>query len=140
MLAMDKSQKGKMIEDILTMALFPPDAVFASQKLVRDALKNTHPLAATVVLCSQDEAREVAGLYLRRWRHVKQGNDKTRAAEYYEAACGIIREKGWDPDEFLLAPEPDSPTSQSYCPRCQAQYLVTGGDCLDCPGVEKVAF
>jgi Zn finger protein HypA/HybF involved in hydrogenase expression len=42
--------------------------------------------------------------------------------------------------EELLAPTQREENSISYCPRCRCQFVVSDGECPDCPGVELVAF
>ncbi len=40
----------------------------------------------------------------------------------------------------LLAPAPREGNSISYCPRCGCQFVMSAGECADCPGVQLVAF
>ncbi len=131
---------GKRIQGFITMALFPPAGIFAADRIAAETVDDIHPLAATLVLCPEAEARRIAGRYLRQWRYPLKGDDPGRAAEYLEAATALLDSQGWNPEEIAGPPLPDDLESLSYCPRCHAQFMIDEGMCPDCPGIPKTSF
>lgn len=131
---------GQLVQNLIMMALFPPAGVFAGERLAHGALNRVHPLAAVLALCPEAEARRVAGKFLRAWSHPLPGEDADAARQYLQAAAAALQDRGWDPAGFTAAPAADGGAGRSYCPRCRAQFLTTGGECPDCLGVAKVEF
>ena len=50
------------------------------------------------------------------------------AVEKYVAGAGLR------PGDLTAPPKPADPSNRSYCARCGAQFVVTGGTCADCGG------
>ena len=96
-------------------------------------------LTAAFVLCREEEARRVAGRYLRRWRHPLTDEDAERSAALLAGATNMLVGHGWDPADLVGAPLRHD-GSAAYCPRCEAQFLDAGGECSDCRGVKVVDF
>jgi hypothetical protein len=42
--------------------------------------------------------------------------------------------------DLLAAPEQADPSSQSYCPRCHAQFTFSTGVCADCGALPVIPF
>lgn len=62
------------------------------------------------------------------------------ASEQLQRSLAHVKRSGYAmPEELLAPPEPDE-DSNSYCPRCGCQFVVSSGGCPDCPGVDLVAF
>ncbi len=131
---------GSMIQHVVMILLFPPNGVFAAESFGGDLGQDVHPLGAALELCPEDEARRVAGSFLRLWGHPVPGMDPEGAAEYREQAEILIHSRGWALSDLLEAPKRDSVATQAYCPRCLAQYLAGATDCPDCPGVGLVPY
>ena len=51
-----------------------------------------------------------------------------------EAIEKFTQSAGLKPDELIAPPKPAETASQSYCPRCGAQFVVHAGSCADCGG------
>ncbi|MEN8006111.1 MAG: hypothetical protein ABFS42_03810 [Candidatus Krumholzibacteriota bacterium] len=128
---------GKRIQHLVTMLFFPPAGVFAADHLAADVLEDVHPLAAVLHICPEEEARRIAGAYLRAWMNPVTGEDDDRFTSCLEAAGVLVDSRGWNQEEIAGPPRPEGPESVSYCPRCHTQFLVDGGTCPDCPGVLK---
>jgi hypothetical protein len=128
---------GERIKDISMILLFPPAGVFAAERLSAVVLDELSPLPAAMVLCPESEAKRVAHLYACKWRYPLLAKDAEISAAYLQGAEILWKNRGWSLEELLAPPVADSFESQSYCPRCHAQFLVSGGDCPDCPGVGR---
>ena len=128
-----------------TMLLAPPTAIRAPDIFARHLLETFHPLAVAKVLCRPETFTGFARLILLDLRYpllpVCPMDDPSavlveqwfRAAQR-EAIEKFIQSAGLRPDELIAPPKPSETASQSYCPRCGAQFVVHAGYCADCGG------
>jgi hypothetical protein len=133
------------------MILAPTHALGACSLLSRDLLVASHPLAVAHTLCPPEMAQGIArGILLdTRWpmepryptddRADRQTIDKfhqTLQSEFHAAVAAY----GGDLDRWMAPPVPEDPTCQSYCPRCDRQYVIPQGTCESCGGIPLVPF
>lgn len=127
----------------MTMALFPPAALRAHDRVSRELLADFDPLAVVLELCPKATAREFAGQVMRdlRWPLEPVCPAESAAAcrteaffreRFTEATTRLLRESGFEPDELVAPPVPQDPDSRSYCPRCHCEFLVESGVCGAC--------
>jgi hypothetical protein len=135
----------------LIILLSPASAVRAQDILSRPVLEAFHPLAAAQVLGGEVALRELAA---RMWREVNHparpvcpgGDAQATAAEEFarglfrEELVNFFRRQKLNESEFSRAPEPADANCRSYCPRCEAQFTKSGGECADCGGIPLMAF
>ena len=132
------------------MVLSPLAVIRAGDALSAPLMSGLHPLAVARVLCPEQELRVMARrslLDLRSPMEPTSPVDAPGAREteswYREqllaALEGMLYEAGLDPEDLTEPPDPDG-ESQSYCPRCQAQYVIPEGTCKDCGGLDLVRF
>lgn len=129
----------------LTMLLAPPSAIRAPDILARHVLENFHPLAIARVLCPQGSFRELARQVLLDSRYplfpISPKDDPAAVAAeqwFRDAALNAVEKyvagAGLRPGDLTAPPKPADPSNRSYCARCGAQFVVTGGTCADCGG------
>jgi len=135
----------------LTMLLAPPTAIRANDLLARRLVENFHPLAVAEAFCAgapfQRLARRVL-LDLRFPMLPAAPSSETAVAQTEEWFRGIFLEEceraveraGLKPQDLTQPPARSEPKCHSYCPRCDAQFQVETGICVDCGGRALVAF
>jgi hypothetical protein len=110
-----------------------------------------HPLAAVRLLCSDEVFRNLAQDFLRELRYPAMPlcpRPERLARETEEFARGLslrtlegfLRHNKLNSDSLLQPPTAKEPSSQSFCPRCHAQFTARTGTCQDCGGVALVGF
>ena len=52
----------------------------------------------------------------------------------------FVRRKGVDLENLLAPPQPEGEDARSYCPRCEAQYTLSEGECFACGGIPLQCF
>lgn len=134
-----------------TILLSPPFAIRANDLILRDVFYPFHPVCVARALCSHEDFLETASRAIREARFPLRrepetvGHTSSITMTYWEqrvrdaldsfiSGCGITRER------LLTPPPPNSGRSNSYCPRCLAQYALSLGECSDCPGVNLLEF
>jgi hypothetical protein len=135
----------------IIVGLAPVSAMRAHDVLSRPLLETFHPLAVARVFCREENFREFAAKILRDLRHPFQpacpgDNAAWQEAESFSrtalqrAVEKFLKQNKIDPEDLCRAPKPADETCRSYCPRCQAQFTTTDGQCADCGGLPLVDF
>lgn len=126
----------------LGMALLPPAAIRAVDPLSREIVATHHPLGVARELCREDAAGAFATAVVRDLRHpirpvcplegpaaITEGWHRAELLRCAEALSSGI---GAGSGSIERAPEPETPASRAYCPRCLCQYVAVPGTCSDC--------
>ena len=135
----------------LTMLLAPPTAIRAHDLLARRLVENFHPLAVAEVFCPDPSFKRLARRVLLDLRFpVLPSVPSSEAAvaqteEWFRAVLleeceKAVEHAGLKPSELTQPPERSEAAHRSYCPRCDAQFVVEAGTCADCGGRALAAF
>jgi hypothetical protein len=122
------------ISDTILVALVPTVAARAHDRLARPLLSGLHPIAAAAALCAREDFQNHARRLWREALHPRPGETSERVA-----LEKVLRRTGTDPDALSGPPEPHA-GSQSYCARCETQYVLAAGRCAECPWMELARF
>lgn len=133
----------------LTIALAPSSALRAHDALSRPLLETFHPLAVAKQLLPAEEFRPFARRVLLDLRHPARPwgiseQPEVAATEAYSrlalltATEQFLKQQGLAPDELGRAPAPADDSCRSFCPRCDAQFTTSTGECGDCGGLAVV--
>lgn len=122
------------MSDAILVALVPTVAARAHDRLARPLLSGLHPIAAAAALCTPEALQSFARSLWRAAVHPRPGDRSERAT-----LERMLRRVGVDPGKLSGAPEPHA-GSQSYCARCEAQYVLAEGRCAECPWMELARF
>ena len=89
----------------------------------------------------QEEARRFTARILRELAFA-QGDDKwsSMESEWRSAVWEWTGRQFGDPQLLVGPPVRRFDASLSYCPRCEQEYVVVVGVCVDCPGVALKPF
>ncbi len=131
---------------LVSIALFPPNAVRAVDALSADLLARFHPLAISQAVGAPD-FQNFASETLRRLRFPKKlllhGESLAHDTEHRAFLSGcierLITSAALDPAKLVGPPVRDSLAANSYCPRCWAQYVPSLTRCTECD-IATVAF
>ncbi|HKI69471.1 MAG TPA: hypothetical protein VKA67_07780, partial [Verrucomicrobiae bacterium] len=135
----------------LVVMLSPPSTMRVHDILSRPLLEAFHPLAVAFVFCSKEAFQQFARNILldnrNPCRPACPGNDTGwRETELFSRNALLrnveefLGRNGVDVEEICQPPVAADATCLSYCPRCNAQFTTTNGQCLDCGGVPLVTF
>ena len=144
-LALFPESGDERLKAFLTMLLAPPVAIRAPDLLALHLLEKSHPLAAAKVLCRPRTFQNLARRVLLDLRYpflpVCPTTDAAAVAaeEWFRAAAletieGFVQRMGFPPKDLTGPPARADQTNQSYCPRCDAQFVIASGNCPDCGG------
>jgi hypothetical protein len=133
----------------LVVFLSPPTAVRARDHLARSLAVSFHPLTLAMVFINDRDKRLFARRVLKELKFPARPTAPPGSAEatvmeaswrerQQKAAAMLLRQSGLDPAELLRPPAPQDESCRSYCPRCEAQFVKTGGVCRDCGGLPLV--
>ncbi|MCI0348810.1 MAG: hypothetical protein L0Z53_05235 [Acidobacteriales bacterium] len=131
--------KDQRFTDALTVALSPAGAVRANDLLLKDLLRQFHPVAVAQALCRPPQFEVFASQTLReltfpRAAEASPEAEQTRlwwlAAEL-SALRSFLLKRGIDTAQWLAAPEKE-PECASFCPRCWSQFVQREGTCPEC--------
>ena len=131
---------------VAMMCFSPAGAMRSAESVGRHALSGFHPLAVVAVVCRRPRLEAFAARTLLELKHpvselahaVSDDGESFRS-QLLARVESVIRTAGIDPESLVQPPEPD-PDAQSYCPRCQAQYVLPEGLCEPCGGIPLQAF
>lgn len=127
----------------LTMLLSPPSAIRAHDVLARHALEPFHGLVAAKLLCTPDHFRSLARRVLIDMRHPLHPvwpsappaaieTEQWFRDQQFASVSEFLRGAGLNPSKLLEPAPPADATARSYCPRCEAQFCLESGHCIDC--------
>lgn len=129
------------VENLLKMILCPPVSMRAGDILTRNLLAEYSPIVVARVLAASREQQFVRAFVLDLKHPLKHEVTDAKAVETIEWATAEQLRACLDfVDASLLAPVEREGESVAYCPRCGIQFVVSEGECPDCPGVELVAY
>lgn len=142
------AESSERLESLVKMILCPPVSIRAADILTKNLLAQYSPIVLASVLPGSGEQQFVRSYILdlkHPLRHEISEADAEKTIEWTASeqlnVCMDHAKKGrYLTPEELLAPAQREENSISYCPRCRCQYVVTDGECPDCPGVELVDF
>jgi len=136
---------------LATMVLLPSSAIRACDILSRKLLATSDPLTIASVLCERESFRSFARFVLldlgnpsmpvcptedHECQQIEQAS-RNRLVRYVRS---LLARQGYHPDE-LIEPIPSAEAgSISFCVRCDAQYVVHEGICVDCGGIPLRRF
>lgn len=138
-------ESQERLENVVKMILCPPVSLRAVDVLTRNVLSEFNPLVVANVLEGADEQRFVRGIVLDLQHPLLHEVTEEKAlatvnwmgAEQLRLSREYVKQVGL---ENLFGPTERAGDSLSYCPRCSEQFVMTKGECPDCPGVALVAF
>jgi len=136
------AESSERLESLVKMILCPPVSIRAADILTRNLLAQYSPIVLANVLPGSGEQQFVRGVILdlkHPLRHEVTDADAEKTIEWTakEQLNACLR---YLTPEELLAPTQREENSIAYCPRCRCQYVVSDGECPDCPGVELENF
>lgn len=123
----------------LKYAAYPPSSLFALADRTLHSLEG-HDFAVIAAVLAPD--RQVTELLRRTYRTACFGPESERRSR--PAAEAMIRDlavmRGIGELEITRDPAPSSEHVLSFCPCCEAEYVIPQGECGDCPGVSLQPF
>lgn len=119
--------------DWLFIAISPADLIHARQTLLARALAAHHPWAIAHAATHPATQSRFVRAYLLELAHAASLHPFP--AMLLNAANRLLTSQSLDPASLLRAPNPE-PGMQSWCPRCDRQYLQAQGNCPYCPDVQ----
>ena len=123
----------------LQVMFMPTHSIRALDLLSVELFDRTHPLVVGKLLQSDGDWKDLAGKEWRYWRFC--GPDSEMAASsavvvpHLQSLFGKL---GVDTASFETSPANDG--SRSYCPRCQATYVMESANCRACGNVPTIPF
>ena len=142
------AESSERLESLVKMILCPPVSIRAADILTRNLLAQYSPIVLASVLLGSGEPQFVRSVILdlkHSLRHevVDETAEQTitwTANEQLKVCLDQVKKGRYLKPEDLLAPSQREGNSVSYCPRCHCQFLVSEGECSDCPGVKLENF
>jgi hypothetical protein len=128
-------------ENLLKMILCPPVSMRAADILTRNLLSEYSPIVVAQVLAGSREHQFVRAFVLDLKHPLKHEVTDAKAVETIEwATAEQLKACLAHVEASLLDPVEREGESMAYCPRCGIQFVVSEGECPDCPGVELVSY
>jgi hypothetical protein len=142
------AESSERLESLVKMILCPPVSIRAADILTRNLLAEYSPIVLSSVLPGSGESQFVRGVILDLKHPLKhEVVDETAAQtitwtanEQLRVCLDEVKKGHYLKPEELLAPTQREENSIAYCPRCHCQFVVSDGECPDCPGVGLVNF
>jgi hypothetical protein len=142
------AESSERLESLVKMILCPPVSIRAADILTRNFLSEYSPIVLASVLPGSGETQFVRSVILDLQHPLRHEiSDETAektiawtANEQLNVCLEHVKKGRYLKPEELLAPTQREENSISYCPRCRCQFLVSEGECPDCPGVTLVEF
>ena len=142
------AQSSERLESLVKMILCPPVSIRAADILTKNLLAQYSPIVLANVLPGTGEQQFVRSVILdlrHPLRHEVSDADAEKtitwtASEQLNVCLDQVKKGRYLKPDDLLAPAQREGNSIAYCPRCRCQFVVSDGECPDCPGVELVSF
>lgn len=142
------ADSSERLESLVKMILCPPVSIRAADILTRNLLSGYSPIVLASVLPGSGEQQFVRGVILdlkHPLRHeisdeIASQTIAWTANEQLNVCLEQVKKGRYLKPEKLLAPTQREENSVSYCPRCRCQFVVSEGECPDCPGVHLAEF
>lgn len=139
---------SERLESLVKMILCPPVSIRAADILTRNLLAGYSPIVLASVLPGSGEQQFVRGFILdlkHPLRHeisdeIASQTIAWTANEQLNVCVEQVKKGRYLKPEELQAPTQREENSLSYCPRCRCQFVVSEGECPDCPGVHLAEF
>lgn len=118
--------------------LYPPASLYSASDSTLDCMRR-HSFDAVIAALLPDAAVAPA---LRRFyrRRIFGGAGAGPRDDLVERAAAICGQRKIPLDRILSPPARRSPNEVSFCPSCEAGYLIRDGTCKDCGGAALVLF
>lgn len=123
----------------LKYALYPPSSLYAVVDSTIDGLKGHDIDLVIVALLPSQTAGEMLRRHYRS-RSFGPDSDPTEREAVRSRTLQLISLRGLNPKDIIGNPKPSSPEVLSFCPCCEAEFVIREGECSDCPGVALMAF
>jgi hypothetical protein len=139
------ADSSERLESVVKMILCPPVSIRAADILTKNLLAEYSPIVLANVLPGSGETQFVRSVILDLKHPLKHEVTEVDAEKTISWTAGeqlkvcLKNDRFLKPEE-LLAPAQREENSIAYCPRCRCQFVVSEGECPDCPGVELVEF
>jgi hypothetical protein len=139
------ADSSERLESVVKMILCPPVSIRAADILTKNLLAEYSPIVLANVLPGSGETQFVRSVILDLKHPLKHEVSEVDAEKTITWTAGeqlkfcLKNDRFLKPEE-LLAPTQREENSIAYCPRCRCQFVVSEGECPDCPGVELVEF
>jgi len=142
------AESSERLESVVKMILCPPVSIRAADILTKNLLAEYSPIVLASVLPGSGEQQFVRSVILDLKHPLKhevldeaaQETITWTATEQLNVCLDEVKKGRYLRPEELLAPMQQEENSIAYCPRCRCQFVVSGVECPDCPGVELVDF
>ena len=142
------ADSSERLESIVKMILCPPVSIRAADILTKNLLADYSPIVLASVLPGSGEQQFVRSVILDLKHPLKhelvdetaQHTITWTAREQLNVCLDQVKNGRYLKPEELLAPMQREGNSISYCPRCRCQFVLSEGECPDCPGVALVDF
>lgn len=139
--------RDQRFTDALSVALSPAGALRACDPLLRDLLREFHPIAVAYVLCNSATFEALASRTLRELAYPRETDSESKADQtrlwWQRAELAALKsflvKNGTEHAKWLGAPGRD-PDCSSFCPRCWSQFVQVGGICPECGDLQLRAF
>ena len=133
--------------------LYPVAALRALDDLAENLFAGVHPAVLCLELCGGEEQgtslrdlflKTLYPVYVSRARDSDEDDLADAVSEYFNRLAvkelRIVLERN-APDVLKnLTPKRRDGNCLSWCPRCQSQYQLAEGDCVDCPKIKLQVF
>lgn len=132
---------------LIKMSLCPPISVRATDLIAKNLFSSFHPIAVCKVLCAKERFREFSrsvaiDLLYPLAPRIAAGNEREPDSYYRDrltdSIAAFLRNDGIDMDDLVRPESLPNDSAKAYCPRCYSEYVVSEGQCSDCPGVSLV--
>ena len=136
------AESSERLESLVKMILCPPVSIRAADILTKNLLAQYSPIVLASVLPGSGEQQFVRSVILDLKHPLRHEVSEPEAEKTIEWTAGeqLNACLHYLKPEELLAPPQREENSIAYCPRCRCQYVVSDGECPDCPGVELEKF
>jgi hypothetical protein len=139
------ADSSERLESVVKMILCPPVSIRAADILTKHLLAEYSPIVLASVLPGSGEPQFVRSVILDLKHPLKHEVSEADAEKTITWTAGeqlkaCLKNGRFLKPEELLAPTQREENSIAYCPRCRCQFVVSEGECPDCPGVELMTF
>ena len=142
---------GARRKSLAKLCVMPTAAIRACDFLGLDLLSEYDPLAIAAAIAKPKLLKDLASdvlhdLYFPRLPVCPSTSpqaaeiEQTFREQLIQQLEEMLNRQDISPDELMTVAPPSDPAHASYCPRCQAQYLISEGTCQDCGDRPLVRF
>jgi hypothetical protein len=123
----------------LKYLFYPPASVFAVLEATIDCLEGFDFDAIVMAFLPEEEALP---LLRQHYRAIWYGSGRTKAESdrVQSRMKAMMQVRKLDVAAITRPPKRSSEGIVTYCPSCDAEFVIHSGECSDCPGVTLVRF